>query len=128
MVGKIFLAEIYFTDMADYKKRPILLFYKYRDEDFLFLPLTTNLSLPGIVISSGDLSTGFLQKPSAVIVPKISIIHESLLIKEIGELKPEKFAQIMKNVCEGLACQSYTKPADQVGPPPVENSSSASPT
>jgi hypothetical protein len=128
MVGKIFLAEIYFTDMADYKKRPILLFYKYRDEDFLFLPLTTNLNLPGIVISSGDLSSGFLQKPSVVIVPKISVIHESLLIKEIGELKPDKFAQVMKSICEGLDCQKHTKLNDSVGPPPLENSSSESPT
>lgn len=47
MVGKIFLAKIYFTDMTGHKERPILLIHKYRDEDFLFLPLTTNLKLLG---------------------------------------------------------------------------------
>ena len=69
MVGKIFLAKIYFTDMADHKERPILLIYQYRDEDFLFLPLTTNLTMPGVSISSSDLSSGVLKKPSVVIVP-----------------------------------------------------------
>ncbi len=61
MVGKIFLAKIHFTDMTDFKERPILLIHKYRDEDFLFLPLTTNTKLPGVLISSADLSSGFLK-------------------------------------------------------------------
>jgi hypothetical protein len=108
MVAKIFLAKIHFTDMTDAKKRPILLIHKYRDEDFLFLPLTTNLKLPGVLISSSDLSSGLLKTASIVIVPKISIIHKSLLIKELGELRQDTFARIMKTVCEGLACQNYS--------------------
>jgi hypothetical protein len=48
MVGKIFLAKIYFTDMAAHKERPILLIHQYRNDDFLFLPLTTNLTLAGV--------------------------------------------------------------------------------
>jgi len=107
MVKKIFWAKIYFTDGADHKDRPILIIHKYRDEDFLFLPVTTNLKLRGVLISLPDLSSGFLKKPSLVIIPKISVIHKSLLIKELGELRQEKFAKVMKNVCEGLACQRY---------------------
>jgi len=109
MVRKIFLAKIYFTDMAAHKERPILLIHQYRDEDFLFLPLTTNLTMPGVSISSVDLSSGLLRKPSVIIIPKISIIHKSLLIKELGELRQEIFVRVMKNVCEGLACQSHLK-------------------
>ena len=107
MVGKIFLAKIHFTDMAGHKERPILLIHQYRDEDFLFLPLTTNVDLRGVLISSSDLSSGHLKKPSIVITLKISIIHKSLLIKELGDLQSETFARIMKSICEGLGCPGY---------------------
>jgi mRNA-degrading endonuclease toxin of MazEF toxin-antitoxin module len=107
MVAKIFLAKVYFTDLASYKDRPILLIHQYRTEDFLFLPLTTNLQLQGVSISSADLSSGTLKKPSVIIVPQISIIHKSLLIKELGELQQTTFSKVMKKVCESLACQNY---------------------
>lgn len=108
MVKKIFLAKIYFTDMVNYKERPILLIHQYRDEDFLFLPLTTNLQLQGLSISSADLLSGTLKKPSVIIIPKISILHKSLFIKEIGELQEAVFREVMKKVCDSLNCQSHS--------------------
>ena len=51
MVKKLFLAKIFFTDLSNYKLRPILLIKEYKDEDFLYLPLTTNLELKGITLN-----------------------------------------------------------------------------
>lgn len=93
--------------MTKHKERPILLFQAYRDEDFLYLPLTTNLKLSGITVTSSDLQNGQLRKPSVIVVPKVSIIHQSLLLREIGELKAEVFTNVMKKVCEAFACGSY---------------------
>jgi hypothetical protein len=36
------LVKVYFTDLSDFKIRPVL-FYKKIGNDYLFLPLTTNL-------------------------------------------------------------------------------------
>jgi len=104
MVKQIVLAKIYFTDLSSFKLRPILLIKKYRDEDFLFLPLTTNLKIDGIKITSRDLSRGKLKAPSIVIHPKIHTIHKSLFIKTIGELKTDIFNKILKEVCDELGC------------------------
>jgi len=40
MVGKIYLAKIYFTDLNEYKIRPVLVI-KVLDEDCICLQLTT---------------------------------------------------------------------------------------
>lgn len=105
MVGKIFLAKIFFTDITDHKIRPVLIIYKYKDEDYLFLPLTTNLKITGISIKSSDLQSGQLKKPSIIIVPKISIIHKSLLMREIGMVKIDILKQVMGKVCSDLGCK-----------------------
>ncbi len=104
MVKQIVLAKIYFTDLTSFKLRPILLIKKYRDEDFLFLPLTTNLKIRGIKITADDLSHGKLKAPSVVIHPKIHTIHKSLFVKKIGELKTEVFNKILKELCTELGC------------------------
>ncbi len=81
MVKQIVLAKIYFTDLTSFKLRLILLIKKYRDEDFLFLPLTTNLKIRGIKITADDLSHGKLKAPSVVIHFKFSL---DKLLSNIG--------------------------------------------
>ncbi len=107
MVGKIFLTKIFFTDLSDYKILPALIIKEYKDEDFLYLPLTTNLKLKGTIISPPDLKSGELKKTSVVIVPKISIIHKSFLIKEIGKVKEAIFKHILKEICFSFDCFQF---------------------
>ncbi len=61
MVSRIFLAKIYFTDLSDYKIRPVLI-VKDLEEDCICLPLTTQHNYPGIMISSNDFLEGALKK------------------------------------------------------------------
>jgi hypothetical protein len=104
MVRSIVLAKVYFTDVSDHKLRPILLCQKIAHEDYLYLPLTTNLSVEGVRVESNDLESGSLLKPSIVIVPKLSVIHASLLDRVIGLLKADKFEEIKRLLCRKLEC------------------------
>lgn len=61
MVGRIYLAKIYFTDLSEYKIRPVLVLRVY-GEDCLCLPLTSNLKHEGFLLETNDLVDGFLKK------------------------------------------------------------------
>jgi len=104
MVGKIFLAKIFFTDASSVKLRPIVIIREYRNEDFLFLPLTTNLNWEGILVQQNDLETGTLPKPSRIVIPKFGTIHKSLLVKELGTLKQEIMKKVHSEICQSLNC------------------------
>ena len=80
MVGKIYLAKIYFTDLSEYKIRPVVVIREYGD-DSVCLPLTSNLEHDGIVVGIENLEEGFLKKESKVIFPKSFTLHRSILIK-----------------------------------------------
>ncbi len=71
----------------------------------MFLPITSNLDLPGIKIKNSDLDSGSLFKSSVLIISKIGIIHKSLLQKEIAKLKDDSLNFIMTAVCKELACK-----------------------
>lgn len=107
MVRKLFLAKIFFTDLSNYKLRPVLLIKEYKDEDFLYLPLTTNLELKGITINNDDMEKGSLKQISVVIVPKIGILHKKFLVKEIGIVKREIFGKVMKEFCTEFKCKEF---------------------
>lgn len=104
MVGKIYLSKIYFTDLSGFKVRPVLIVKEYKDEDVLYLPLTTNMNLGGIAISDNDLKNGTLRKNSVAIIPKVSIIHKDFLIKEIGVLKHGVLQKIQYALCKSMGC------------------------
>jgi mRNA interferase MazF len=105
MVGRIFIARIYFTDNTGFKIRPVLLIKKYLNEDYLFLPITSNLNLQGIEIKNSDLESGNLIKSSVVIISKIGIILKTLLQKEIAKLKDYFLNFVMAAVCKDLDCK-----------------------
>lgn len=78
MVKSIHFVKIPYADFSEFKARPILLF-KELVNDFLFLPLTSNLNRNGILLKNDDLEKGSLKKESVVIVPKISAIDKNLI-------------------------------------------------
>ncbi len=104
MVGKLFIARIYFTNMSDYKIRPILAIKEYLDNDLLYLPLTTNLDTTGILLDNSDIEIGYLKEPSVIAIPKIGILHKSLILKEIAKLKQVVLSQIMEKICQDFNC------------------------
>ena len=62
MVAEIHLAHIYFTDASNSKIRPILILRYNSFNDLLYLPLTRNLKIKGVLISNTNLIRDFFQK------------------------------------------------------------------
>ena len=104
MVGKIYLAKIYFTDLSEYKIRPILII-KELDEDCICLQLTSKYKDDRLVISNFDIEDGVLKKDSLIVVPKNFTLHKSILFKYIAKLKEKKLQSIFKIFCKEIGCQ-----------------------
>ena len=103
MVKDIYLAKIYFTDLSEYKIRPVLVI-KEMGEDCICLQLTSNLNSNGIVVESKDVAKGCLKKDSLIVVPKNFTLHKSILFKYIATLKDEKFSEIYTLFCKKIDC------------------------
>ena len=102
MVAEIHLAKIYFTDASNVKVRPILLLKLNSFNDLLYMPLTSNLNIKGISISTIDLQEGYLPKTSIVVYEKIGVISTHLLIKKIGTLEINVFKKIVNELVQFL--------------------------
>ena len=106
MVGSIYFIMMPYSNFKDFKGRPILVFKELGKEDVLVLPLTTNLSREGIVITKDDLKKGSIKKESVVIVPKLTAIDSSLISDEniIATLKNVTFKRILEDICRKFEC------------------------
>jgi len=105
MVGKIYLAKIYFTDLSEYKIRPVLVI-KQLDEDYICLQLTSQIKKQKIIITDDDLSDGSLRKESFIVVPKNFTLHKSILFKYIATIKEEIVSNIFKLFCDEIGCNA----------------------
>ena len=57
MVGDIYLAKIYFTNLSEYKVRPVLVI-KRLGADYICLQLTSQLKGHKLIINNKDLTKG----------------------------------------------------------------------
>ena len=103
MVGEIYLAKIYFTDLSEYKIRPVLVI-KTPGDDCMCLQLTSQLQHPGILIKQESLVDGSLKKDSMLLLPKNFTLHRSILIKYLARIKPALLKEIHKQLCMALGC------------------------
>jgi len=102
VVGSIFLAKIYFTDLNSYKIRPVLVLQEMGD-DCLCLQLTTQ-KYKGITLTNKDLLQGSIKKDSFIVVPKNFTIHKSILTKKLATIKTEKYRLIKDTFCKEILC------------------------
>ena len=102
MVGEIHLANIYFTNSAAAKVRPILLLKSNSFDDAVYLPLTSNMSTIGVSIDSNDLTDGFLPKTSVVVYEKPGVIAPALLIKKIGTIQADTYMRVIGELTKFL--------------------------
>ncbi len=103
MVGDIYLAKIYFTNLSEYKIRPVLVIKKL-GKDYICLQLTSQLKNKKLIVSNSDLIKGKLSKESLVVVPKNFTLHESILFKYIATISKDKFNEIAREFCKQLDC------------------------
>lgn len=105
MVGEIYLAKIYFTDLSSYKIRPILII-KQVDKDCICLQLSSQIKDNRIKITNKDLIDGALKKESVVVVPKNFTLHNSIFSKYIGKIDDELIVEITKEFCLQIGCNN----------------------
>ena len=103
MVGDIYLAKIYFTDLSAYKLRPVLVI-KELDDDCMCLQLTTQTKTGRLTIGQQDLVKGGLKKESFVIVPKNFTLHKSIFVKYLATLNLELTGKITREFCLAMGC------------------------
>ena len=106
MVGHIYYISMPYSDFTKVKARPVLVYKAIDKNDFLILPLTSNLTRDGIVITDEDIQDGSIKKTSVVIVPKLTAIDASLIIgsRFIASLKKDSFTKVKKELCIRLDC------------------------
>ena len=103
MVGEIYLAKIYFTDLSAYKIRPVLILRDI-ENDVICLQLTSQFRNGRILIDQKDLIDGKLKKSSLVVVPKNFTIHKSILHKYLGKISDRKLDEINSIFCKSIGC------------------------
>ena len=95
-----------YSDFTKSKGRPVLVFAKISKDDVLVLPLTSNTSREGILITNKDIEDGSLKKESVIIVPKLTAVDSSLIVgaKFIASTKKNSFKKVQKKLCLSLEC------------------------
>ena len=82
------------------------------ENDYLFLPLTSNLDKNGILINIEDLCDGILKKKSVIVVPKISAIDKNLIVykaKYLAKINDDKLEIVINEICNSFGCKNAKK-------------------
>jgi len=106
VVGEIYLAKIYFTDLSQYKIRPVLVI-KEMGDDRICLQLTSKYDNERIKLEKSDLTDGTLKRDSLVVVPKNFTLHRKILFKYIGRISDKKLSEIYDIFCHDIGCIKY---------------------
>lgn len=97
--GKIFLADIPFTDLSDTKRRPVIVIsntnYNSSSQDVVVLIITSNQRVRNhtITIDGNSMSQGSLPKVSKIKADHVIKVSKSIIAKELGAVKQE----VLKN-------------------------------
>ncbi|WP_048197104.1 type II toxin-antitoxin system PemK/MazF family toxin [Candidatus Nitrosotenuis uzonensis] len=100
---QILLIAFPFSDLSKMKQRPVLVFsnkiHNYISSDFVCCDITSNLDNYSILLERGC-SGRKDSKTSRIKFSKIFTLEKSLVVKELGRVKNEKFNQVRKSLSE----------------------------
>ena len=106
MVGRIYLAKIYFTDLSSYKIRPVLIIKELDKNDIICLQLSSQFKKDRLIITNNDLTDGKLKKDSIVVIPKNFTLNKDILIKYVGKIFNKKLEIIYNQFCNDMGCKN----------------------
>ena len=98
--GDIVLIPIPFTDLSSRKRRPVIVIsndaYNRMADDIIVVALTSNPRKTdfSFSISSADLVSGKLKRPSRVRVDKIYTLSKTIVINTFGNVSPKVLVRI----------------------------------
>ncbi len=96
----IVLIPIPFTDLSSQRRRPVIIVsndeYNRKTDDIVVVAMTSNLKPTdyGFVITSNDLESGSLRRPSRVRADKIYTLSQSITMKTFGRVNEMTFDRI----------------------------------
>ena len=96
----IVLLTFPFSDLESSKVRPVIVLsnnkYNHRSDDFVAVPLTSNLRLRdyAILVTNSDLESGNLIVDSKVKVDRVFSVSQRLVRMKIGRIKAEVHERI----------------------------------
>jgi mRNA interferase MazF len=105
---EIVLCEFFFSDLKQYKMRPVVVFKTNLPfDDFVGIPISsqlTNLNDDEILIEQSDFIDGLLPKRSKVIVRKTFVISSRVIVKKYGTLSEACFNRLFRTFCTYFQC------------------------
>ncbi len=105
--GDIVLIPFPFTDLSAAKRRPALLLTNPdRDGDFVAAAVTSQSGHDASVpLSTAQLTSGSLPKPSWIRADKLFTFQRSLVQKQIGSVKPQVVLDTLAVLRPALGCK-----------------------
>lgn len=97
--GAVYWAEIAFTDAQENKVRPVAIIEVLAMDDFICLPLTSNLTYLDnydCILEPDEALEGTIQR-SRVVMKRASAIHRTLLKNKTAQLKPAALEKIQRH-------------------------------
>jgi CDP-6-deoxy-D-xylo-4-hexulose-3-dehydrase len=97
-VGDVWLSAVAYTDKSGEKIRPVVIVEKIYHDDYIYIPLTSNLKQQReseIVLDTDDVATGKIIKSKALL-HKSCVINSKLLQKKIARLNKEAISKVLK--------------------------------
>ncbi len=96
----IVLVRFPFSDLSGSKLRPALVLAQAGKGDIVLCQITSQpyADPSAIQIDSKDVENGTLQRTSYVRPAKIFTANDAIVVREIGELRPEKFVESLDRI------------------------------
>lgn len=98
--GTVVLVRFPFSDLSRSKLRPAVVLADAGRDDWILCQVTSQpyTDPTAVQISNTDLSTGSFRKPSYARPGKLFTANSGIITKQIGELRSEKQAQIIRAI------------------------------
>ena len=106
--SEIVLIPYPFTDLSAEKRRPVLVLLPPDGRgDFLAAPITSQMGhADEFALNDADLLVGQWPKPSWLRTTRLFSLHESRVVKTLGQVHPVAFARIHQTICARLGCHA----------------------
>ena len=98
--GDIVIAKIQFTDLTDFKIRPILIVVKrMKFDDYIVLKISSKKKGYSFLLQEKDIVKGFIKDlPCYVIIDNPITINRKKIIHKVAELEEERMKQIKEKI------------------------------
>ena len=107
-VHDIVLCKFYFSDLKQYKNRPVLVFKDNLPyDDFIAIPISSqirNIHKDEFLINEDNLKTGKLPKSSKLMIRKTFVVSKNSVVKKYAAITLESYKFYHEKFCQYFGC------------------------